>query len=654
MAAPLPSVFSVLCRRLGPPVVIAGLIVAAVAAGRFGTLLTVGGKTPLADAPVRFGVAGALALAALLLAVILPMRRRRAGPGTLEASADPAGDAVRDLRRRAVAAMHRLGIRRSAWRPAGGAAYRKPCYLVLGASGSGKSALIEALGGVADDDAPPRAAAWRFADDAVFVDTTGDCAVPDSRSDADGPAWSALLSAMKAMRPRRPVNGILLVLSIPDLVAWNAIERRVHAQAIRRRLIEARRRLGVRLPVHIVCTKADRIAGFGAFFDSLTDDERRQVWGMVFPAEDAAPPPVGERVATVFATLVGRLDGRLLGRLNQEPDIRVRAAAFGFPLQVAALEERLADLLGVAWADELGFEPPLLRSLYLTSARTGAGEAVDALSLGLPPPPDPAVAENASAPCFLDRFKPDILLPEADLVGEDRTLARIRRIRRALAFAAMVVGAFALAGFWARSYHGNLALIQRTDEAVARVEEALRQFDTPPRSLNKVEDTDFAALLPVLDAMRDLPAGYAERDRWPPLALTGGLYQGSTLGRAGEAMYARALRSLFLSRILLRVEDVMRVSWLRPDDLQSALRAYLMLGGRLPLDRAHLSAWLAADWAKLMPGPEAEAKRQALAGHLTALFDLSFAPVPLDDALVNRALKTLEEETTGRGVSSPG
>lgn len=661
MAVSSPSALSRLLRRLGPPLAVGGLLVAAAAVWRYGAMLTVGGKAPLTDATTRLYTAGGLTLVAVLVAIVLMLRRGPSGrkasaPGS-EVIADTAGDAVRDLRRRAAQAMHRLGIRRSAWRPAGRSAYRKPCYLVLGAAGSGKSALIGALNAPTDgEEAPPRAAAWRFAEDAVFIDTTGDCAIPDSRSDGDTLAWPVLLGTMKAMRPRRPLNGVILVLSVTDLVAWNAVERRVHAQAIRRRLIEARRRLGVRLPVHVVCTKADRVAGFGAFFDSLTGDERRQVWGVVFPADDPAPPPAGDQVASVFSTLVGRLDARLLARLNQEPDIRVRAAAFGFPLQIAALEERLADLLGVVWAEELGFEPPFLRGIYLTSAKTGEGEAIDALALGLPPPPDPEASEHTAGHCFIDRFKPEVLLPEADLIGEDRVLARIRRLRRALAFAAMLVGAFALAAFWARSYHGNIALIERTDEAVTRVEEALRQFDTPPRSLNKVEDTDFAALLPVLDAMRDLPAGYGERGRWPPLSLTGGLYQGNTLGRAGEAMYARALRSLFLSRILLRVEDVMRTSWLRPDDLQAALRAYLMLGGRLPLDRGHLATWLAADWTRLIPGAEAEAKRQALAGHLTALFDLSFAPVPLDDALVNRALKTLEEETpaSGRAVSSPG
>jgi type VI secretion system protein ImpL len=611
------------------------------------------GYRPLAAPSARLAALGALAV--LVLAALARIRRHRAGrsralalPAPADTGLPPVSGAGLDiLRRRATAAMARMGARRSPWRGDGRATYRLPWYLVAGAPGSGKTALVEALGGVADDPDSADAAAgaaWKFAGGAVLVDTGGWCSIPDGRTGEDPRAWTGLLGLLKSVRPRQPVNGVLLTISLPDLVAWNAAERRVHAQAIRRRLAEARRRLGVRLPVHVVCTKADRLAGFGAFFDSLTEDERRQVWGVVFPADDRAPPPVEERVGQVFGTLVGRLDARLLARLNQEPDIRVRAAAFGFPLQVAALEERLAELLGAVWAPEAGIEPPLLRGVYLTSARRAPGQPpVDALALGLPPPADPPSPEAGGERSFLDRLLPDALLPEANLVGEDRALARRRRLRQALAFAGMVVGAFAVASFWARSYQGNVALVAETDAAVARIEEALRQFDAPPRSLTRVEDTDFAALVPVLDAMRALPGGYAERGRWPSFGLTGGLYQGGRLGQAGEAMYARALRSLFLSRVLLRLEDGMRVSWLKPDDLQDALRAYLMVGGRLPLDRAHLTRWFETDWSRTIAGPNGDAVRRALSAHLAALFDLGFASVPLDEALVERARKTLEE-----------
>ena len=44
--------------------------------------------------------------------------------------------------------------------------------------------------------------------------------------------------------------------------------------------------LGVRLPVYVLFTKADLIAGFVEFFDNLGKEEREQVWGVTFPLDD--------------------------------------------------------------------------------------------------------------------------------------------------------------------------------------------------------------------------------------------------------------------------------------------------------------------------------------------------------------------------------
>ena len=57
-------------------------------------------------------------------------------------------------------------------------------------------------------------------------------------------------------------------------------------RAIRQRMRELHDELGVRLPVYVLFTKADLIAGFVEFFDDLGKEEREQVWGMTFPLDD--------------------------------------------------------------------------------------------------------------------------------------------------------------------------------------------------------------------------------------------------------------------------------------------------------------------------------------------------------------------------------
>ena len=42
----------------------------------------------------------------------------------------------------------------------------------------------------------------------------------------------------------------------------------------------------MRIPVYVLFTKADLIAGFVEFFDDFGREEREQVWGMTFPLDD--------------------------------------------------------------------------------------------------------------------------------------------------------------------------------------------------------------------------------------------------------------------------------------------------------------------------------------------------------------------------------
>lgn len=567
----------------------------------------------------------------------------------LAASRDPelraSLEELGSVRRRLDAVLARLKTQRFGARWGGRYLYQLPWYLVIGVPGSGKTtALANArLGAPLSDGTEPQPIAnlggtrncdWWFTDHAVLIDTAGRYTTQDSRRAVDGRVWSGLLDLLKEHRPRQPANGVLLTVSLADLAGWSAEERRSHALTVRQRLNELRAHLGVRVPVYLLCTKADLLDGFATFFDPLDAAERTQVWGFTLPAAERPEGPL-PIVRTLFSGLVRRLDERLLERLHQEPDIQRRSAAFAFPLRIAQLEPALADLIDTAFSAGGAEQPPLLRGLYITSATQAAGAAA-ASAAGEPP-----------QPYFLDRLLPDLVFPEANLVGVDHALERQRRKRQLVSMGGALAAGLLLGGFWLASYGGNRTLLHRADEAAAQAEAVLRPLDTPPRSLARVDDTDLAAVVPALDALRALPLGYPERGNWPAARLTGGLYQGHRIaGPAGES-YVRALRTIFLARLVLRLEEQLRTGWARPDQLRLALSAYRMVGGQEPLDRGFLAEWLALDWQRTLPGPVNEEKRRALGDHLAALLDLGFAPIPSDEALVNRVNEVLAQSQPG-------
>ena len=585
-------------------------------------------------------------------------RERAANARLLEALAatrDPELKAsleeIATVRRRMDAVLARLRKRRG-----GRYLYQLPWYLVIGAPGSGKTtALANAglgagLGATAADGgvveplaglAGTRNCDWWFTDRAVLIDTAGRYTTQDSRRAVDGRVWSGLLDLLKEHRPLQPANGVLLTLSLPDLASWDEAERRNHAILIRQRLNELRVQLGLRLPVYLLLTKADLLDGFTTFFDPLDREARSQVWGLTLPADERAPETSAGPLPVfrdLYAGLVRRLDERLLDRLHQEPDLRRRADAFALPLRVAELEPALADIVDTVFGSEHGEETPRLRGLYLTSA-TQTGGALALLE------PDPAAGASTY---FLDRLLPEIVFPEANLARVDRTVERARRRRRALSAAAALTLGVLAGGWWLVSARGNAALLERADAGAAAVEAALRPLDTPPRSLARVDDADPAAILPALDALRALPLAFDDRHGWIDPALAGGLYQGARIAGPAQEAYRRALRSQFLARIALRLEERLRADWALPDQLRHTLRIYRMVGGAEPMDAGALAEWVALDWQRTLPGPANEAARRALGDHLAVLFALGFAPVPPDEALVARV-----EEVLAQSVPRP-
>lgn len=559
------------------------------------------------------------------------------------------------VRDRLDAALDRLRTQRMGPRWGGQWVYQLPWYLVIGAPGSGKTTALAAAGlGSPFGEGPQalqfgamggtRTCDWWFTDRAVLIDTAGRYTTQDSRHAVDARVWAGLLDLLKSHRPRQPVNGVVLAVSLADLAAWNAEERRAFALTLRQRLGEVRDHLHQRCPVYIVCTKADLITGFASFFDTLGPEERDQVWGVTFPEGGG---PLGQGPAAwfhdTFTALLRRLDERLMERLHQEPDLERRSLNFTFPLQVASLEEPLADLLEAAFATGPGDEPPLLRGIYFTSATQG-GIVFDRLA-GPFTTFGPAVGHEPAGEgqsCFLARLFPDVIVAEAGLAGVDMDLERALRRQNRIMVGGAAAAAVALAAFWTNSYTGNRMLVEQMAAAVSVAEARARPLDTAPRSLMRVDDTDFSAILPFLDALAGLPGGYGQRSAWGPLSLSGGLYQGGRLGALADGAYRRALRSIFLSRILLRLEEQLRVGWALPEQLQAALMAYRMLGGQEPINRVAVMRWIAADWdERLMAGAENDRVRAGLKRHLEALFDVGFAPVPLDDVLIKHVESVL-------------
>ena len=312
--------------------------------------------------------------------------------------------------------------------------YEQPWYAIIGPPGAGKTtALLNAgltfplaaemgqgpIAGVGGT----RMCEWMFTDEAVLIDTAGRYTTQDSDSAVDKAGWDAFLSLLKRTRPRQPLNGVIIAISMSDIAAAPPPERLAHARAIRRRIKELTDQLGVRMPVYAIFTKADLLAGFSEFFDDLDREKRGAVWGTTFPLNKTDGGSTGA-FATEFDLLVERLNQRLVDRLQAERSPERRVAIAGFPAQVSSLRQPLTEFVQEAFGGTRLDPAPFLRGIYFASG-TQEGTPIDRLTgalargFGIDQQRAPSLRPEAGKSYFLTRLLKDVIFGEAMLVSRD-------------------------------------------------------------------------------------------------------------------------------------------------------------------------------------------------------------------------------------------
>lgn len=536
--------------------------------------------------------------------------------------------------------------------------YELPWYMIIGPPGSGKTtALVNSglnfplaekvgktalrgIGGTRNCD-------WWFTNEAVLIDTAGRYTTQDSHRVSDSAAWKGFLDLLKKYRPRRPINGVIIAISIQDILTQSEEERITHARTIRQRVDELMEELGVRFPIYVILTKADLITGFSEFFEDLGKSDREQVWGVTFnELTSAAPSADIDWFSEEYNALISRLNDRVLFRVHQERDATRRGAIENFPPQMECLKPLLMSFLKQTFAANRYHYQPFLRGVYISSG-TQDGTSIDRMmsamvaNLGLQRTVALLPSDQGKS-YFIQRLFNEIIFPEAELVGTNKRIEQITKWLQRAGYATLAIVVVTCAAVWTTSVTGNKLLL-------SDVESKIKRFNQIP--LRTVRGSyDVRRVLPPLNTLRVASKVYARQDH--PWLVNVGMYD-PAVEKTAKSAYQKQLRVLLLPKILKQLElAVKKLSRdpMKKGELYEAFRYYSMFKETQHMEPSRIVGWFKAKWDEGLAGQAT--KKSQLLDHLTVLLSQALPPETLDKRLVSAARTALAKIPPARRIYS--
>jgi type VI secretion system protein ImpL len=546
----------------------------------------------------------------------------------------------------------------------GGAAalYSLPWYMIIGPPGAGKTTAIKhsglvfpfqgAGGGAVRGVGGTRNCDWWFTNEAILLDTAGRYATESDDRDE----WLAFLAMLRKYRPRRPINGVLVAINIAELIDANEQQLDAMGKKLRARIDEVMTQLQMVVPVYVLFTKCDLIAGFNEFFGEMRKSDRAQAWGATLKlAMDKTNP--GKIFDEEFEGLRKQIHARALKRLATERNREAREKIYQFPLEFAGVKRNLSELIAAAFAVNSFQGTPILRGFYFTSG-TQEGRPLDRVlgrmgqAMGIRPPEQVAQAVVESKSYFLHDVFMNVVFPDGSVAARSASEIRRQRLMRV----GISVSAAALAVIIAAPSVSRFMLYrEQLKDTLERVKAAeaidWKSNEPPAPKLDK--------LLPLLTRLKEIDEqnkGLPYRFQWWMW-----MYQGDTIDGPAVSAYLKVIQDAMVTPVKNDLEAKLKAvkgdHYLQERNL---LKTYLMLS-----DVEHLDVDPDADENDKTDGSEVGAITAAWAERLKSLSNIALidlkdkirphvryylrllktkrvAPLPRNSKLVNDTQTTLQ------------
>lgn len=469
--------------------------------------------------------------------------------------------------------------------------YQLPWYMVIGCNDAGKTSFINRSNQKFTLTAVERTSKrylranslyqvdWWASDEAILIDPAGEMLTQAStEQDYEGKIaqglWQHLLSWIGKVRPRRPLNGIVLVLDLPKLIGSNHSDRQALSAILRTRIRDITEQFGARIPVYVVLNKFDLIEGFEEFYNDLKQAERYENLGFSFTLNsDDHIDDWTKEFSDSYNNFLKEIEEIIFDKLATTISQEEREAIYMYSRQLAGMRDILLQFISDILESDRFSTTPYVRGVYFSSIFQ-QGIPVDfyqsALSkqFDLPYVVPTYVFEKTQRTYFTHNFFQNIIYPEAGLVTDNIKEQRRSKRKFALSMVFLGIGAVCLLAGWQNYYYKN----KTVSEKVLKLTEEFAQMN-----ISQTMDPTGRNLLKPLNMLRQATYAYGDYNDSLPVIQDLGLYQGKKVGGKVSEAYQKFLAERFLPEIALGLIEQMETLPKGSERGLELLRVYRMI-----------------------------------------------------------------------------
>lgn len=472
------------------------------------------------------------------------------------------------------------------------AKYELPWYLVVGDKSEGKTTLLESSGldfplnvNYKDNELIEERNSedfqWYFAEHSIFIDMPGNY-IEQKENPEDPVVWKEFLKIFTKKRWRRPINGIILSVSVDTLLDKSEKELEQYAKDLRDRFDELSKAFMSSIPIYFIVTKSDRIEGFNEYFATLTQDEKNEILGITFDNQNKNIDTSVTRPE--LENLLKRLNSSILERMHYEWEQSHRGKIFLFCENFSELFEKVNLFVELCFSQTRYRKPLMLRGIYFTSV---PGEYN----------PHALVHENnledsrtSTKGLFIKKLLNDIIFPESEIIKMDSNYKKRTKKSQIFAYAASFLIVTFVSFFMVKDFINHNDLLTKLEKSYQSYK-IKKEAIIPSDNFDKVSE-----VLNNLYSIKEYEKAKSSDDFWKLL-----FFKVEDRGEKLSQTYYKDLEVLLLPRIAKHIEKNMRYELKNFDKTWNNTKAYIMLNNIKRRDNTYLKAYMEKNWHKVFP-----------------------------------------------------